>query len=62
MNGVSAFALFYFTTVVGIAVDTNGNGVYDPGIDQILTGPETTGAGRQWTPCPRVSSLAAPRP
>lgn len=30
------------TTIDGIAVDTNGNGVYDPGIDQILTGPETT--------------------
>ena len=30
------------TTVDAIAVDTNGNGVYDPGVDQILTGPETT--------------------
>lgn len=30
------------TTIDGIAVDTNGNGVYDPGVDQILTGPETT--------------------
>ncbi|MEZ5679810.1 MAG: hypothetical protein R3E14_00765 [Erythrobacter sp.] len=32
------------TTIDGIAVDTNGNGVYDPGVDQILTGPETTAA------------------
>lgn len=30
------------TTVDGIAVDSNGNGVYDPGVDEILTGPETT--------------------
>ena len=30
------------TTIDGIAVDTNGNGVYDPGVDEILTGPETT--------------------
>ena len=30
------------TTVDSIAVDTNGNGVYDPGVDQILTGPEQT--------------------
>ena len=30
------------TTVEAIAVDTNGNGVYDPGVDQILSGPETT--------------------
>jgi uncharacterized repeat protein (TIGR01451 family) len=29
-------------TVDTIAIDTNGNGVYDPGVDQILTGPETT--------------------
>lgn len=29
-------------TVDGIAVDTNGNGVYDPGVDLILTGPATT--------------------
>ncbi len=29
-------------TVDGIAVDTNGNGVYDPGVDEILVGPETT--------------------
>ena len=29
-------------TVDGIAVDTNGNGTYDPGVDTILSGPETT--------------------
>ncbi|MXO90001.1 hypothetical protein [Pontixanthobacter aquaemixtae] len=29
-------------TVDGIAIDTNGNGVYDPGVDEILTSPETT--------------------
>ncbi len=29
-------------TVDGIAVDTNGNGVYDPGVDDILTAPEAT--------------------
>lgn len=29
-------------TVENIAIDTNGNGVYDPGVDQILTAPETT--------------------
>ena len=28
--------------VTSIAVDTNGNGVYDDGVDEILTGPETT--------------------
>ena len=32
------------TTVNGIAVDTNGNGVYDPGVDEMLTGPATTAA------------------
>lgn len=31
------------TTLDAIAVDTNGNGVYDPGVDQILAGPATTG-------------------
>ncbi len=32
-----------FDTVVdSIAVDTNGNGTYDPGVDEILTAPETT--------------------
>jgi len=30
------------TAVVNIAVDTNGNGTYDPGVDEILTAPETT--------------------
>lgn len=50
-NGPEAFRLAanpsvagndFDTTVDGIAVDTNGNGVYDVGVDQILTGPETT--------------------
>lgn len=50
-NGPEAFRLTanpavagndFDTTVDSIAVDTNGNGVYDPGIDEILTGPETT--------------------
>jgi len=50
-NGPEAFSLTanpavagndFDTTVDSIAVDTNGNGVYDPGIDEILTGPETT--------------------
>lgn len=30
------------TTITNIAVDTNGNGTYDPGVDEILTAPETT--------------------
>ncbi|MEL6531004.1 MAG: hypothetical protein AAFQ27_13665 [Pseudomonadota bacterium] len=30
------------TSVTSIAIDTNGNGVYDAGVDEILTGPETT--------------------
>ncbi len=30
------------TIVVNIAVDTNGNGTYDPGVDEILTAPEAT--------------------
>lgn len=30
------------TTITAIAIDTNGNGVYDEGVDEILTGPETT--------------------
>lgn len=30
------------TTVDNIAVDTNGNGTYEPGVDEILTAPETT--------------------
>ena len=50
-NGPEAFILTanpliagndFDTTVDSIAVDTNGNGIYDPGVDQILTGPETT--------------------
>lgn len=30
------------TTITAIAVDTNGNGTYDPGVDAVLTAPETT--------------------
>ncbi len=30
------------TVIVNIAVDTNGNGTYDAGVDEILTAPETT--------------------
>lgn len=30
------------TTITSIVIDTNGNGVYDPGVDEVLTGPETT--------------------
>ncbi len=30
------------TAVVSIAIDTNGNGTYDEGVDEILTAPETT--------------------
>lgn len=50
-NGPEAFRLTanpavagndFDTTIESIAVDTNGNGVYDPGVDEILTGPETT--------------------
>ena len=50
-NGPEAFRLFanpavagndFDSTVESIAVDTNGNGVYDPGVDEILTGPEIT--------------------
>lgn len=50
-NGPEAFTLNanpsvagndFDTTVVDIAVDTNGNGTYDPGVDQILTAPQTT--------------------
>ena len=48
-NGPEAFALTPNTAVAGndfevlvesIAVDTNGNGVYDPGVDEILTAPQ----------------------
>lgn len=50
-NGPEAFSLSanpavagndFDTVVTSIAVDTNGNGVYDDGVDTILTGPETT--------------------
>ncbi|MHA7818787.1 MAG: hypothetical protein ACX930_03955 [Erythrobacter sp.] len=50
-NGPEAFTLTanpavagndFDTTITSIAIDTNGNGTYDPGVDQILTGPETT--------------------
>lgn len=50
-NGPEAFSLTanpvvagndFDTTVVGIAIDTNGNGTYEPGVDELLTGPETT--------------------
>ena len=50
-NGPEAYTLTPNPTVSGndfevlvesIAVDSNGNGVYDPGVDEILTGPQTT--------------------
>ncbi|MEO0461526.1 MAG: hypothetical protein AAF127_00215 [Pseudomonadota bacterium] len=50
-NGPEAFELVanpavagndFETTITNIAIDTNGNGVYDPGVDAILTAPETT--------------------
>lgn len=50
-NGPEAFTLIanpsvagndFDTAITSIAIDTNGNGVYDPGVDEILTGPETT--------------------
>jgi len=50
-NGPEAFELTanpavagndFDTTIDNIAVDSNGNGVYDPGVDAILTGPATT--------------------
>jgi uncharacterized repeat protein (TIGR01451 family) len=50
-NGPEAYLLTANPTVPGndfdtvvdaIAIDTNNNGVYDAGVDQILTGPETT--------------------
>lgn len=50
-NGPEAYTLTANPAVAGndfdteidaIAIDTNGNGSYDPGVDQILTGPETT--------------------
>lgn len=50
-NGPEAFRLTpeaavagndFDVTVRGVAIDSNGNGVYDDGVDQILTGPLTT--------------------
>lgn len=50
-NGPEAFTLTanpavagndFDVTVDAIAIDSNDNGVYDPGVDQILTAPETT--------------------
>ncbi|MFU7528121.1 hypothetical protein [Qipengyuania sp. ASV99] len=50
-NGPEAFELIanpavagndFDVTLVSIAVDTNGNGTYDPGVDEILTAPQTT--------------------
>ncbi|MGB3472515.1 MAG: hypothetical protein WBA51_17000 [Erythrobacter sp.] len=50
-NGPEAFELIanpavagndFETVVESIAIDTNGNGTYDPGVDEILTAPETT--------------------
>ena len=50
-NGPEAFVLTvnsavagndFDTTVDAIAVDSNGNGTYDPGVDEVLTGPATT--------------------
>ena len=32
----------FATTLDHIAIDSNGNGTYDPGVDQILTAPQTT--------------------
>ncbi|WP_432200842.1 hypothetical protein ACRAQ7_00815 [Erythrobacter sp. W53] len=50
-NGPEAFTLTtnpavtgndFDVTIDNIAIDTNGNGTYDPGVDTILTAPETT--------------------
>jgi uncharacterized repeat protein (TIGR01451 family) len=50
-NGPEAFRLTANPVVAGndfdvvvrsLAIDSNGNGVYDEGVDEILTGPETT--------------------
>jgi uncharacterized repeat protein (TIGR01451 family) len=50
-NGPEAFLLTadpavagndFDVTVRGLAIDSNGNGTYDEGVDQILTGPFTT--------------------
>jgi len=50
-NGPEAYELNANPTVAGnefdtvpvsIVIDTNGNGTYDPGVDEVLTAPETT--------------------
>jgi uncharacterized repeat protein (TIGR01451 family) len=50
-NGPEAFLLTadpavagndFDVTVRGVAIDSNGNGTYDEGVDQVLTGPFTT--------------------
>lgn len=50
-NGPEAFTLTanptvagndFDTTITSIAIDSNGNGVYDDGVDTVLTGPEAT--------------------
>ena len=50
-NGPEAFALLadpnvtgndFQPAIEGIAIDSNGNGVYDPGVDEVLSGPEIT--------------------
>jgi uncharacterized repeat protein (TIGR01451 family) len=50
-NGPEAFLLTadpavagndFDVTVRGVAIDSNGNGVYDEGVDQVLTGPLST--------------------
>jgi uncharacterized repeat protein (TIGR01451 family) len=50
-NGPEAFRLTanpavagndFDVTLRGVAIDSNGNGIYDEGVDQILTGPLTT--------------------
>ena len=52
-NGPEAFRLTanpntasndFVTDIEAIAVDSNDNGTYEPGVDAILTGPETTKA------------------
>jgi uncharacterized repeat protein (TIGR01451 family) len=50
-NGPEAFRLTalanvagndFDVTVTGLAIDSNGNGTYEPGVDQMLTAPQTT--------------------
>ncbi|MEO0643438.1 MAG: hypothetical protein AAFY47_08505 [Pseudomonadota bacterium] len=50
-NGPEAFELIanpsvggndFETAVENLAIDSNGNGVYDPGVDEILASPQTT--------------------